>query len=109
MNHLDMYVDFQWKRIEGESLPYGESPLEAMIHREEMAQVSESISRLNQTELACLFLMEYSENSQSIAEVQNYLESFNGVKPSRYIVRRSRNNALKKIRNRLQTVYGWNR
>lgn len=109
MNHLDMYADFQWKRIEGESLSYGESPLEAMIHREEMAQISESISKLNQTELACLFLMEYAENSQSISEVQNYLESFNGIKPSRYIVRTSRNSALKKIRNRLQTVYGWNR
>lgn len=109
MNYRDNYMDFEWKRIEGESALVEESPLDAMVRREDMRQLSESLINLTRLELVCVMMMHYDEIEKSVSDVQGYIKNYYGKDASKYKVCKFQNNGLKKIRTRLRHVYGWDR
>lgn len=109
MMYSDSYMDFVWKRIEAEAALVEESPLDAMVRREEMRELAESLTSLDQTELVCVMLMHYDEIEKSRNDVMKYLKKYHGKAASKYKVSKFDKTGLKKARLRLRLVHGWNR
>jgi hypothetical protein len=109
MMYSDSYIDFEWRRIEAEAALVDESPLDAMIHREEMRELAESLLSLDKTELICVMMMHYDENEKSRDGVRKYLKNYHGKVASKYKVGKFDKTGLKKARLRLRLVHGWNR
>ena len=111
MDYRDTYMDFEWKRIEGELEPVSreESPLDMLVRRENMRQLADSLIKLNRVELICVMMMNYDEIEKSVAEVQQYMKDWYGNYYSTYKIRRFQESGLRKVRSRLKNTFGWER
>ena len=109
MNYRDTYMDFEWKRIEGEGVSVAETPLDSLIRKENMSQLARSLSKLDQTELACILLMHFDETSKNASQIRNYVNSLGSDDFSKYKICKFEKSGLKKIRSELRNVFGWER
>ena len=109
MDYRDLYVDFEWRRIEGESAVVEESPLDALVRKEDMRQLSDSLLNLDKIELACVMMMHYDENKNSVSTIQSCAKTWFGKNHSYYKLHKFDKTGLRKLRTCLRHIHGWER
>ena len=102
--------NFVWDQVETESRYNESDPLEQMIEKEDMKQLSKSLFSLSHNELVTVMMMYYDDDDVcDISDVRNYFKNLRGQRPSAYKVKGYERRGLNKLRRNLRFKYGWER
>jgi len=100
---------FVWDQVETE-LRYDESdPLEQLIEKENMKQLSKSLFSLSHDELVSVMMLNYDEGSYDTSDVRDYFRVHHGKKCSLYKVKKYEESGLRNLRRHLRFNCGWER